>query len=166
MTEGAGRLVAIAVRAARRQPMREIPAATVSADSGIEGDFKGAKYPRRQITVLARSDWQRALDDLVDLAGPVPLPWTARRANLLVDDIELPRGRGSMLDIGPLRLEVTGQTYPCRRMEEVHPGLLKALAVDWRGGVTCRILHGGHITVGDRVAVTLRKTERPVRLPG
>jgi len=51
-------------------------------------------------------------------------------------------------------------------MEEAHPGLLRALAPDWRGGVTCRVLQAGAIAVGDRVAVTLRKTERPVRLPG
>jgi MOSC domain-containing protein YiiM len=165
MGDAAGRLLAIAVRNARRQPMREITAAAVSAESGIEGDFKGAKYPRRQVTVLALGDWQEALQELVDLAGPVPLPWTVRRANLLVDAVALPRGRGSILEIGDVRLEVTGQTYPCQRMEEAHPGLLRALASDWRGGVTCRVLRGGHLSVGDPVAVTVRKTERPVRLP-
>jgi MOSC domain-containing protein YiiM len=166
MKDATGRLVAIAVRAARRQPMQEIASASITTASGVEGDFKGAKYPRRQVTVLALADWQKALDELVDLAGPVPLPWTVRRANLLVDALELPRGRGSILDIGNVRLEVTGQTYPCQRMEEAHPGLLRALAPEWRGGVTCRVLQGGVIAVGDPVTVTLCKMERPVRLPG
>ena len=35
-------------------------------------------------------------------------------------------------------LEVTGETDPCERMEEIQPGLFQALAPGWRGGVTCR----------------------------
>jgi len=92
MSDAPGRLLAIAVRAARRQPMREITSAAITTASGVEGDFKGAKYPRRQVTILALGDWQKALDELVDLAGPVPLPWTVRRANLLVGGVDLPRG--------------------------------------------------------------------------
>ena len=48
------------------------------------------------------------------------------------------------------------QTYPCARMEEAQAGLLSALAKDWRGGVTCRVLEGGPIALGDPVEVTVR----------
>lgn len=146
--------------------MQTFERGTVSTERGLQGDHKGLKFSRRQITILAREDWERAVAELPDLAGAVPLPWTIRRANLLVEGIALPRGTGSRMRIGPVLLEVTAQTYPCRRMEQAHPGLMKALAPDWRGGVTARVLEGGDIAVGD--LVTVERSIRPhmPRLPG
>jgi MOSC domain-containing protein YiiM len=157
----AGRLVGIARRAMRRAPMAEIAEGRISVEAGLEGDFKGAKYPRRQITVLAREAWSAAVAEI----GAGDLPWTARRANLLVADVALPRAAGGILRIGPVVIEVTGQTYPCGRMEEVHAGLLKALARGWRGGVTARVLEGGRIALGDRVEVLASPREVKPRLP-
>ena len=75
--------------------------------------------------------------------------------------------KGAVLSIGSVRLEVTGQTYPCVRMEEAHPGLLKALARDWRGGLTCRVVAGGPVAVGAVVKVLVRPPSEPIaRLPG
>jgi MOSC domain-containing protein YiiM len=105
-------------------------------------------------------------ETLTDLAGPVPLPWTIRRANLLVEGVDLPRARGGLIRVGAVVLEVTDQTYPCARMEEAHPGLLKALAPDWRGGVTCRVREAGHVAIGAEVEVLFSPPERKVRLPG
>ena len=138
---------------------------TISVERGLEGDFRGSKYPQRQITVLAREDWYAALADL-DTAGRPPLPWTARRANLLVEGVVLPRSKGSILAVGPVVLEVTGVTSPCARMEEAAPGLLKALGRDGRGGVTTRVLEAGDIRIGDPVVVRLELPERRIRLPG
>ena len=163
---GAGTLLAIARRAGPRLPMEEIAQGLVSVARGLEGDHKGMKFPRRQITILAREAWEAAIAELADLAGPVPLPWTVRRANLLVEGVTLPRGVGSILRVGPIRLEVMAQTYPCRRMEEAHSGLLKSLAPDWRGGVTTRVIEGGTIRPGDAVLVEHAIAERLVRLPG
>lgn len=157
-----GRLIGIARRDARRAPMQEIGDGRITQERGLVGDCKGAKYPRRQITVLAREDWHAAL---AAIARP-DLPWTARRANLLVEGVELPRAAGGVLRIGPVRLEVTAQTYPCARMEEAQAGLLSALAEDWRGGVTCRVLEGGPIALGDPVEVTARPPRVERRLPG
>jgi MOSC domain-containing protein YiiM len=112
--------------------------------------------------VLAREAWEAAAADI----GDPSLPWTVRRANVLVEGVELPRAKGGILGIGVVRLEVTGQTYPCIRMEEARPGLLKALAAEWRGGVTCRVLSGGPIGLGDKVEVLLRPPEVVPRLPG
>ena len=161
-----GRLEGITRRDARRAPMEEIETGEITLERGLAGDHKGPKFPRRQITVLAIEDWQAALDDLTDLAGPVVLPWTARRANLLVSGVRLPRARGAQLQIGAVSLEVTAQTVPCRRMDEAHQGLLRALHPDWRGGVTCRVLMGGTISIGDGVRVTASPAEHVVRLPG
>ena len=157
-----GRLIGIARRTARRAPMQEIGEGAITTEGGLAGDFKGPKYPRRQITVLAREDWDAALAEI----GRPDLPWTTRRANLLVEGVELPRAAASILRIGPVRLEVTAQTYPCARMEEARAGLLSALAIDWRGGVTCRVLKGGSIALGDPVEVLLRSRRAERRLPG
>jgi MOSC domain-containing protein YiiM len=157
-----GRLMGIARRGARRVPMQEVSEGLVTTKDGLIGDFKGAKYPRRQITVLAREDWDAALAEI----GHPELPWTARRANLLVEGVELPRAAGGILRIGPVRLEITAQTYPCARMEEAQAGLLSALARDWRGGVTCRVLDGGPIALGGSVDVLLRPKRAERRLPG
>ena len=142
--------------------MQEIAEGLISVEAGLVGDCKGAKHPRRQITVLAREAWETALAEL----GEPDLGWTARRANLLVAGVELPRAKGGILRIGSVRLEVTSQTYPCARMDEARQGLLKALAKDWRGGVTCRVLAGGHIGLGDVAEVLVRPQEAIPRLPG
>ena len=163
---GAGRLAGIARRAKLRGPMEELAAGLISPAAGLEGCARGAKYPSRQITVLAAADWAAAVAELADLAGAVPLAWTVRRANLLVDGLRLPRAKGARIAVGPVMLEVTGQTYPCSRMEAAHRGLLSALARDWRGGVTCRVIAGGPIAIGDAAHVVCSPPERSIRLPG
>ena len=80
--------------------------------------------------------------------------------------MELPRAKGGVLRVGPVRLELTSQTYPCVRMDEARQGLLEALAKDWRGGVTCRVVAGGRIALGDAVEVLVRTSEVITRLPG
>lgn len=164
-----GRLVGIAHRAASRAPMEELASARVTAGAGIEGDYRGSKFPRRGITVLAREGWEAALADLgrrARLEHPPPLPWTARRANLLVEGVALPRAVGGIVRIGAVLLEVSYATQPCARMEEAWPGLLAALHPDWRGGITARVLEGGLIALGDVIEVLHAPPERRIRLPG
>jgi len=162
-----GKLIGIARRPARRAPMEEIEHGEITVDGGLAGDHKGPKFPKRRITVLSREDWEAALAALSPPAGPADLPWTVRRANLLVEDIRLPRARGGQIQIGPVVLEITYPTVPCRRMEEAHSGLLKALMPEWRGGITARVLAGGPVSIGDRVTVLLGPPDEPSRrLPG
>lgn len=146
--------------------MEEIAEGQITVEGGLEGDHKGPKFRLRRITVLARDAWEAALAELEAAAGPVLLPWTARRANLLVEGVRLPRARGGQLRIGSLLLEVTYPTQPCSRMEEAHAGLLKALHPDWRGGITCAVLAGGLVRIGDPVEILLSPPERRIRLPG
>lgn len=161
-----GRLIGIARRGAVRAPMEEIAAGTISVDSGLDGDHKGPKFPRRRISVLAREAWEETLAELARAEGTaVDLWWTTRRANLLVAGVRLPRARGGILRVGAVRLEVTYPTQPCRRMEEAHPGLLKALSPDWRGGVTCQVLDGGDVRLGDEVEVLASPPEQVPQLP-
>jgi MOSC domain-containing protein YiiM len=160
-----GRLIGIARRAGRRAPMEELTGGSITREAGLVGDSRGAKFKSRQITVLAREDWEAALLDLSDLMGPPDLPWTVRRANLLVEGLRLPRAKGGVLQIGPVVLEITGQTNPCHRMDEAHRGLLSALHPEWRGGVTCRVVEGGEVRLGDAARVLVAPKEHVIRLP-
>ena len=165
-----GRLISIAFRERRRAPMIEVAAGEIAVDAGLIGDHKGLKSKKRAITVLAIEDWQaalaavRAATGANATGGTVPeLPWTTRRANLLVEGLRLPRAAGAIVRVGPVELEVTAPTVPCKRMDEVQPGLLKALHGEWRGGVTARVLQGGAIKAGDVVEIVASPPERPRR---
>ena len=124
-----------------------IPAdrAIVSVEEGVSGDWRGVQKTR-QVTVLFAEDWALAV------AGLDPAtPWTVRRATLLVSGLANRKRAGDVLAIGNVRLLVTGETQPCKRMDEQMPGLWDAMRPDWRGGVTARVIAGGDIAVGDVV---------------
>jgi MOSC domain-containing protein YiiM len=145
-TPPAGRLAGIAWRPARHAPLVAVASAPVTRAAGVATDARGRPGPR-QVTVLAAEDWAAAT-----AAAGTGLPWTARRANLLVSGIALRDSTGAELHIGAtLRLVVTGETDPCRRMEAAAPGLRAALEPGWRGGVTCRVVADGVVAVGDAV---------------
>ena len=156
-----GKIIGIAKREISRGPMEVLEQAQITLSAGIEGDSKGKRFPLRQLTILAIEDWQATLA----LLGGPKLDWTVRRANLLVQDIKLPRGNGSRLECGDVVLEVTGQTSPCQQMENPHAGLRRALAGDWRGGITCRVLSGGFIKHRDSIDTILHNPESVIRLP-
>jgi len=138
-----GQVLGIARRDVKRGPMRALESAEVSRSAGITGDTRGRPGPR-QVTVLSASAWLEACA----IAG-TDLPWLARRANILVDGLDLRHAAGVVLRLGDdVELLVTGELDPCSRMEAAAPGLRLALADDWRGGVTCRVQRGGWLAVG------------------
>ncbi|MGF1454938.1 MAG: MOSC domain-containing protein [Alphaproteobacteria bacterium] len=156
-----GTLIGIALRPGRRAPMEAVDAVAIDAEAGPVGDHAG-RHAKRLVTVLARADWEAALDAL----EPRPdLPWTTRRANLLVDGLALPKVKGAVLRIGSVVLEVSGETVPCSRMDEAHPGLRKALAPDWRGGLICTVPTPGTVRLGDPVEILHMPTPKIRRLP-
>jgi MOSC domain-containing protein YiiM len=142
-----GKLVGIARAAVLRAPLEELESAWVDRDHGIAGDARGSKRDR-QVTIVFRESWDAACAELA-----ADVPWTARRANLLVEGVPTPRPP-ARIAIGDVVLQVTRETDPCMLMERAHAGLKKALTPDWRGGVCCNVIRGGTITLGDRVAVT------------
>lgn len=142
-----GRLVGVAMRVKSRAPMVELERAEITPEQGVAGDFRG-RPGRRQVTVLSAEDWETACAVLGE-----QLPWTLRRANLLVAGITFHESTGSIVRIGDVALQVTGETDPCSRMDEAAPGLFGALRADWRGGVCCRVICGG--TIAPPAKVTL-----------
>lgn len=135
--------------------MQLISQAEVRLDQGIVGDFRGAMKGgpyKRQVTLLESGDWDAAIAEV-----GIDIPWQERRANLLVDALDLPQRMGAWLRIGAdVVLEVTRETEPCERMESLAPGLKAALMPDWRGGVCAFVVSEGVITVGDTIEIEER----------
>ena len=138
---------AIAIKNRPRVPMQLIDSASVTVNNGILGDFRGTQQDR-QVTILSQSDWDKACAEV-----DADLPWTTRRANILVDGIAFDQSFvGKRVHLGEAELVVTGETDPCSRMDEQHQGLTAALEPDWRGGICCRVVKTGDIKVGDAVS--------------
>lgn len=146
-------LAGIARHGRPKGPMEPLRAVDVTVEGGVTGDFRGAIKPgsrgRRQVTVLT----SEGLDAAFALLGQ-SIDWWRTRRNLLVTGIELPRREGAIIRVGAdVALRVTGECDPCRRMNEVIDGLHEAMMPDWRGGVTTKVISGGHIAIGDAVRI-------------
>jgi MOSC domain-containing protein YiiM len=153
----AGRLGGIARHDRPRGAIETVSHVIVTRTEGVHGDFRGAVRPgksaRRQVSLIEAESWAAALGEL-GTGTAATLPWHVRRANLLVEGLRLPREPGVVIAIGAtLRIEVTCECDPCRRMDEIAPGLKTALLPDWRGGVLGRVLADGEIAVGDEVRI-------------
>jgi MOSC domain-containing protein YiiM len=140
--------------------METIETVPVTVGAGIEGDYKGLRRGtstgQRQVTVLLPIEgWRDACAEL-----GAELRWTIRRANLLVEGLDLKEQTGARLGIGDLLLEITGEVDPCERMDAQAPGLTSALEPAWRGGVSCRVLRDGTIQIGD--PIELLPAEAPI----
>jgi len=128
--------------------MQAIDSARVDVARGIVDDFRGSQRDR-QITILSESAWNRACAEV-----GAELPWTVRRANLLVDGVEFDDSFvGKRVVIGKVELEITGETDPCSRMDAQHTGLTAALEPEWRGGVCCKVLKPGELRIGDTLEI-------------
>jgi len=144
-----GRLKAIGRHAVRGGQMETVETASVSVEDGVAGNVRTSR--RRKVTVMAAEDWAAACAEL-----DADLPWTLRRANFLVEGLNLPREPGARLRIGSVVLEVTGETDPCAVMDAQHTGLKAALTPDWRGGMSCMVVEAGQVAVGDTAAISPR----------
>jgi MOSC domain-containing protein YiiM len=100
----------------------------------------------RQVTLIDLERWRALMD-----AFGADLDTNARRANLVIEGLELFDSRGRTLRIGATRLLVHGETAPCERMDEALPGLQRAMREGWGGGVFAEVIDGGEISVGDDV---------------
>ena len=139
-----GRLEAIWIKRAKRGKMDPADHATLVAGRGIEGNAN--QGGRRQVTIIESEVWERLMTKLGTSLDP-----SARRANLMISGTPLQNARGRILRIGNCRVQITGETKPCERMEEALPGLRAAMYPDWGGGAFAIVLDSGTIQTGDPV---------------
>jgi MOSC domain-containing protein YiiM len=139
-----GRIEAIWIKRHHGGPMDAVGEATLDEERGLLGDAnEGAP---RQVTVLDKAAW-----DAATAALGVTLDPALRRANILISGVPLQGIRGRRLLLGDCAVRIRNETRPCTLMDEMHPGLQAALAVDWRGGSYGVVARQGVIRVGDPV---------------
>jgi len=118
--------------------------ATLVTGRGIVGNAD--QGGRRQVTLMDLERWHELMDRL-----GAELETSARRANLVIDSLDLFDSRGKTLRIGGARLRVWGEPRPCERMEEALPALKATMRERWGGGAYAEVIEGGEISVGDLV---------------
>lgn len=118
--------------------------AELVAGRGLKGD--ATQGGRRQVTLLSLDRWR---ERTAALPGP-PDP-AIRRANLLIDGVDLEDSCGRVLRVGEARIRIFGETRPCRQMDEACAGLRAALDPAWSGGAFGEVVSGGAIEVGGPV---------------
>jgi MOSC domain-containing protein YiiM len=146
-----GNVIGIATREKTGAPMMVSSFAKISFEKGVGEDSRGLIKGNRQVTVMTQESWRNVCCEL-----DCDIKWTTRRANLLIEGIDLENTKGDILNIGNFMLEITGELVPCNRMDEQLQGLTKALAPNWRGGVTCKVLSQGDVKEGDKVTLSER----------
>ncbi|AHJ97215.1 MOSC domain-containing protein [Hymenobacter swuensis] len=157
-----GRVEWIGLRPARRQPLLSVPEAEAETDRHLLGDHARPKAGgKRQITLIQHEH----LGAVAGFLGmPEPVAPERLRRNLVVSGLNLLALKNRRIGIGSeVVLEITGECHPCSRMEEeLGPGGYNAMR--GHGGLTARIVQGGHIAVGDVVRV-LELEKKPAPAP-
>ena len=140
-----GELLEIWLKKNHGEPMVALTEAEVRAGEGIKDSAK-EPHADRQVTVLSKESWEAATESIGKSVDP-----RERRANFIVSGVELEETIGKILQIGELKIKVTGETVPCKLMNEVSDGLRDALKPEWRGGVTGSVINDCLVKKGDSV---------------
>lgn len=149
VVEHCGTILALAYRPNSGDAMIEIERASVAAGQGF--DLEPGHRGKRGVTLLSKQSWDDVCRELA-----VSLPWHTRRANVLVDGLDLGLLVGHTLRIGDVRLLVHGETRPCGLMDQLHPGLRQALTPAFRGGVHAEVVSGGLVEAGSSILATAK----------
>jgi MOSC domain-containing protein YiiM len=142
----AGRLYWIGLRPARDVQMQEVAEAEVAPVTGLIGDRYTGGSGKRSVTLIQAEH----LPVIAALSGhPQVAPMILRR-NFVVSGLPLIALKDRRFRIGDVLLEGTGECDPCSRMEAaLGPGGFNAMR--GHGGLTARVIEGGHVRIGDSV---------------
>jgi MOSC domain-containing protein YiiM len=157
--------------------MISVPEGRLLADQGLEGDrychgvgtysvFRSSRLnpgqpePGRQLTLISLDSIEAAFqrNNL-----PHPTSWGDLRRNIAIRGIsaeELLNSMGHVVELGPeCTIRIHRHTVPCIYNERKNgiPGMMESI---WNeAGVSCQVLTGGIIRVGDHVKVTSQRAE-------
>ena len=119
--------------------MKEVSEVLAIADKGLDRCAHGQQGTPRQVLLMD----SETLEELQLEPGAI-------KENILARGLDVRRlRRGQRLSIGEALLEVTLPCAPCKRMDDIRPGLQRELR--GRRGMLCRILEGGRIVTGDPI---------------
>lgn len=142
-----GTVRGIARRSSDGCPMEIVTEVVIEPGRGIA--YEGRPSGKRQVTFLSAAAWDATCREL-----GAELPWQTRRANFLIEGLDLRQTIGGVLSVGGVHVRIHNETKPCGLMDELHKGLRGALVPDCRGGVYGEVLDGGTVSVGDTVRLS------------
>lgn len=121
----------------------------VSEKKGIEGDrYKGTNR-KRQVTLI-QAEHIEAVSKILQKDSIDP---SLLRRNIVVSGINLLAFNDLEFSVGEVVLKMTGYCHPCSRMEQ-NLGTGGYNAMRGHGGITCMVVKGGKIKIGDKVRFT------------
>lgn len=144
----AGKVTWIGLRTERRKPLDIKLSVVAQKDVGLSGDHYASKGGKRQVTLIQ----QEHIMAVASMMGRPEIDPVALRRNIVVSGINLHALKGKRFRLGEAVLEYTGECHPCSRMEE-NLGEGGYNAMRGHGGITCRILESGKISLHDALVV-------------
>ena len=132
-----------------RGEIKVVEEITVSEKKGIEGDRYKSPNRKRQVTLI-QAEHIEAVSKILKKDSIDP---TLLRRNIVVSGINLLALNDLEFSIGEVILKMTGYCHPCSRMEQ-NLGKGGYNAMRGHGGITCMVMKGGKIKIGDEVKFT------------
>jgi MOSC domain-containing protein YiiM len=122
---------------------------------GLTGDRYSSRNGVREVTLIQREH----LDAIAGERHLSTLDPGILRRNLVISGIDLNALMYQRFRIGAVVLEGTGPCDPCHKMNlALGPG--GETAMQGRSGITARVLQGGILHVGDRIALASISTNK------
>lgn len=138
----------LGLRPARLAPMLSPASLVLTPGQGVAGDhYSSATQGARQVTVIAAEH----LAAIGSYLGQDSAPPELLRRNVVVRGINLGALKSRRFRLGGAVLECSGECHPCSKMERLL-GVGGYNAVRGHGGITARVLEGGEVRLGDRLA--------------
>ncbi|WP_394995769.1 MOSC domain-containing protein [Emticicia sp.] len=129
-----------------RGEIKVVDEINVSEKKGIEGDRYTGTNRKRQVTII-QAEHIEAVSKILKKETINP---SLLRRNIVVSGINLLALNDLEFSIGEVVLKMTGYCHPCSRMEQ-NLGKGGYNAMRGHGGITCMVVKGGKIKVGDEV---------------
>ncbi len=141
-----GKVEWVSVRPKAKGEVKPLEEVEAQEGKGLVGDHYSGKSGNRQVTLIQA---EHLAGVAYMLKTEVIDPELTRR-NIVVSGINLLAFEDQQFQIGEAVLQMTGPCEPCERMEE-NLGEGGYNAMRGHGGITCRVVKGGKIKVGDKV---------------
>lgn len=139
------KVAGLALKPAKGLPLELLDSVEVTTQ-GIVDNIEQPTH--RRVTLISKEQWEETVAEL-----GCDLPWQTRRANILVEGLDLGELIGRRVQVGGVTLLINGETEPCTLMNTYYDGLMQALRPDCRGGVYGSVEEEGKIAIGDTVSV-------------
>lgn len=144
----------IGIRPAKDVEQIEVETVQAMEGKGLIGDRYKGRSGKRDVSIIQAEH----LDVVAKLLGKSSIDPALTRRNIVVSGLNLISLKGKIIQIGTAHLEVTGPCAPCSKMEaRLGPGGYNAMR--GHGGITCRIVKSGTISVGDTLEIIQSPTK-------